>query len=260
MEFKRKVRQSIKFIQRFNFLNFYMGGFTINMSTYFLWLILPLLMKDNGGTSFQIGLADAITFGVTGITCPFIGLFLTKKWFPAGDVTRIGFILQGSCCVSIAIYFIDNGQLLPLFFLLLQESYALSFFWSICEFLISEEVYKGETNKKISYFSCSWSLGKAIGFLLGGVMRSAFGYTYSLYFAAVISLVSWVTFPRFLRNRSDTTHAEAKELKTINVRLDVHTVNDVPEADTRKPYYYMMYYVNLLIIHCTVYGTVAIFW
>ena len=260
---KRYAGATVKFIQRFNLFNYYVGGFTINMATYFCWLILPLLIKDicedTDKASFYIGLADATTFGLCGLTCPLIGFLNSRSWFDPDVVCRIGFVLQATCGITIALLYIDYTDVLPLFFLLIQQSFALAFFWSTCEFLLSNEIYKGETNQKMSWFSSSWSLGKAIGFVLGGTMRAAFGNTFSLYFSSVIVMIAFVVFPRFPRNRSMVTRNEAKELKKISVRVDVISVMAEPEKQSNAPYYYMMYYFNELVIHFTVYGTVAVF-
>ncbi|ELP88354.1 hypothetical protein EIN_227770 [Entamoeba invadens IP1] len=271
------LHQTKRFIQHFNVFNYYFGGFVINMATYFCWLILPYLIKEQGGSSFMIGLADCITFGLCGLLCPVIGLFLDKKWFPIDDIIRIGFVLQALCGVSIGIFYVEReGSLLPLFFLLLQQSFALAFFWSICEYMLSNEVYKGETNKKLSIFSVSWSLGKAIGFVLGGPMKSAFGNTFSLYFSSVIVMIAFVTFPRMPRHRSSVTRKEAKlrrlerrykkeypecateeSLKFSNNEIMKLTTED--SKSSRKPYYFTLYYLNNLVIHFTVYGAIAVF-
>ncbi|EDS88992.1 major facilitator superfamily protein [Entamoeba histolytica HM-1:IMSS-B] len=303
--------QKIKsFIQFLNIPNYFIGGFTINMATYFCWLIIPLLMKENGASSFLIGLADAVTFGICGLLCPIIGLFLNKKWFPIADICRIGFVLQAISGICIALYYIKGTLLLPIFFILILQSFALAFFWSICEFMLSEEAYKGEVNKVISRFACSWSLGKAIGFCVSGPMKTAFGNTFSLYFSSFISLISFVLFPRMPRNRSDITRSEAKALRkkeknvkghesVSDISVDIEELNnsksvssdeseEQPKSSnetneiknvtkeekneknnssekkkqpkpTYTPYYFMMYYFNNLVIHFTVYGTIAVF-
>ena len=137
-------------IQYFNILACFIGGFTINMATYFAWLIIPLLMKEHGGTSFQIGLADAITFGLCGLMCPVVGTMLNKKWFPLDDICRIGFVCQALSTIIIGIYYTTGVELLPLFFILILQSFSLAFFWPICEYMLSNEVYKHESNKKMS--------------------------------------------------------------------------------------------------------------
>ncbi|ELP93272.1 hypothetical protein EIN_056470 [Entamoeba invadens IP1] len=270
----------VRFIQRFNILNFYIGGFTINLSTYMCWLVLPLLMKERGDADpFMIGLADAVTFGITGLLSPIIGMVASRQYLCPDVICRIGFVLQATCAISIALFYITGTTLLPIFFLLIQESFALAFFWSICEYLLSNQIYKGETNEKMSWFCVSWSLGKAIGFVLGGPMRRAFGYSYSLYFSALIVLVAFVVFPRFPQNNSESVNEKRakkreekrkkkleKKLEKLRMNGDVIEEKDVEIQDgnflTRPrpiPHYFFMYYINELVVHFTVYGTIAVF-
>lgn len=269
MTTKEKTKTVISY---FNIIGCFIGGFTINMATYFAWLIIPLLMKEHEGTSFLIGLADAITFGLCGLMCPLIGLFLNKKWFPLDDVCRMGFVFQAFSTIIIGMYYITGTQLLPIFFILIFQSFGIAFYWAIAEFVLSNEFYKHETNKGVSYFSMSWSLGKAIGFLLGGPMRLAFGNTYSLYFASVIVLLAWLAFPRILRNRSQITRLEDKlQLRVLSGEMTqeemqekltgelVERTKSKAKSTQKFPHYYMMYYFNNLVIHFTVYGTIAVF-
>ncbi|BFU20621.1 major facilitator superfamily protein [Entamoeba histolytica] len=275
----KKVTKKVQF---FNLFNYYVGGFTINMSTYFCWLIIPLLMKENGATPFDIGLADAVTFGITGLLSPLIGFVASKEYLCPDTICRIGFVLQATCSISIAIYYISGTMIVPIFFLLVQESFALAFFWSICEYLLSNEIYQGETNQKMSWFCCSWSFGKAIGFVLGGPMRSAFGYSFSLYFSALIVMIAFVVFPRMPRNRSTTPNTaklekqkaklekkKAKKIESLTKKglsqeeIEIKINNMHKENFLTKhqpvPKRYFLYYLNELVIHFTVYGTVAVF-
>ncbi|EKE41071.1 hypothetical protein ENUP19_0020G0052 [Entamoeba nuttalli] len=264
-----------KYTTKLNLLRYYIGGFLMNMSTYFFWLVVPLLMQDRDASSFQIALADGITFGLTGIVSPFMGL-IADKTDPA-LMCRISFILQATCSLTIGLIYIKTESILPIYFLLLQQSAALAFFWSPCESLITTESYKGEENKKLSMFALCWSLGKAIGFLLGGTLKVKLGANSSLLLCGGLTLLAYILFPTLPQKNHLIERPKKKKKqnqedneKEMNNELNAENISD---SETKQigwkerinrinhpqpPRFILYYFINALILHFHVYGTIAI--
>ncbi|ELP89502.1 hypothetical protein EIN_391570 [Entamoeba invadens IP1] len=280
MTFLSTLKKVTYYTKKTNFLRYYIGGFMMNMSTYFFWLVVPLLLQDRKANSFEIALSSGITFGLTGIVSPFMGL-IADKTDPA-LMCRISFILQATCSLTIGIIYIDTQSILPIYFLLIQQSAALAFFWSPCECLITNESYKGEENNKLSIFALVWSLGKAIGFLLGGTLKVQLGSNSSLLLCGGMTLFAFVVFPLFPSKNNLTERPKKEKGKTDKVKetelSELAQRSDIPEDSSQTaneekvtflqklkrinhpepPKYILFYFINALILHFHVYGTIAI--
>ena len=146
---------------------------------------------------------------------------MTKKWFPLDDICRIGFALQALAIIIIGIYYTNGVELLPIFFILILQAVGMAFFWAICEYTLSNEIYKYESNKGMANFATFWSFGKAIGYGAGGFLKSALGTGTSLYIAIALNVIIIIIYPyrhvEWLRKIIEKEKQQLKEAKEIEM-------------------------------------------
>ncbi|KAL7713180.1 Major facilitator superfamily (MFS) profile domain-containing protein [Entamoeba marina] len=274
------LRRFFTFTTKFNFARYCLGGLLMNLSTYFSWLVIPLLLDDRGASPFLVSLSSATTFGLTGLVSPFMG-FVSDKTDPA-LLCRLSFVLQATCSLTIAVVYLETTALWPIYILLLQQSVALACFWSPCESLISNESYKGEENNKLSLFALSWSFGKASGFLVGGPMYVAIGSNKSLLICGALTMIAYVTFPAFpQKNNTKPRPKKQKKSKKTKTETEIEMKSHVSDGTSdssseeenkihffdkiremtkprKEPKRKVFYFLNSLILHFHAYGTAAI--
>ena len=200
-------------------------GFLFNFASYFYWLVVPLLCADMGGSTFQLSLLQTVAFVIYSFISPICG--------------KLGDKLNPYILIRIAMLFFVAAVLVILIFrnvfICLYVSVALwpfctAFYWPVTTGTVGFESPLGCENRNTSLYQVSWSIGKALGFLFGGILKGALG-TNALYICIAIVAVNMVVYPyrhpKWVREKIAASKKKGKkDTKDINVNVTIKAEGD----------------------------------
>ncbi|KAL7718012.1 Major facilitator superfamily (MFS) profile domain-containing protein [Entamoeba marina] len=202
-----------------NFPRACLTGFLFNFANYFYWIVVPLLANEQGASTFQLSLLQSIAFVIYSILSPFCGKIGDK--FNPYIIIRIAFCFF---IAAVVVILISPTSFICLYISVALWPFCTAFFWSVTTGTIGLESELGCENRNTSLYQVSWSIGKAFGFLFGGILKGALG-TNALYICIGIILANMVIYPfrhpKEIREKKKAKKEKEKLKKNKKISNDV---------------------------------------
>ncbi|BFU24743.1 transporter major facilitator family [Entamoeba histolytica] len=206
-----------------NFPRACLAGFMFNFASYFYWLVVPLKCVDMGGSTLDLSLLQTTAFVIYSIISPICGKL--------GDKFNPYILIRIAMCffvVAVAIILIWPNTFFVLYISVAIWPFCTAFFWPVTTGTVGFEAPLGCENRNTSLYQVSWSIGKALGFLFGGMLKGALG-TNALYICIGIVAINMLlypfTHPKRIREKIKQMKKEKtkpKEVSDITVEFTVH--------------------------------------
>lgn len=175
-------------------------AFLTDLCLYLVWVAIPYKAIGLGASAAQLGivatfssLAYVLTSVISGSLSDRVSRLL---------LARIGAVIFAAGCVLI-LRAESYGAMLPRMPLL---GLGMGFFWSPIQAAMADEASADGLERNIGIFNVAWSTGKALGFVLGGVLHARFGGPPLLLAGAATTLFVAIVLPR---SRPASPRAEA---------------------------------------------------
>lgn len=165
------------------------ASFIVDCTFYILWTVIPFRAIEMGADSFQLGLLPVVT-GATYIVASITFGWLSDR-LPHAAMLRGGAILAASGMLLVGM----ARQLDDLFTLAPIASLGTAMFWPTIQAAIGRESGPKNLGRDLSIFNVCWSAGKALGFLVGGVMLAELKAQGTLNIAAAATGLTIVLLP-----------------------------------------------------------------
>jgi MFS family permease len=166
------------------------ASFIVDGAFYVLWTVIPFLAHRLGADPFQTGLLTV----VTGVTYTVVSIF--SGWL-ADRVSRLLLCRAGGVLIATGMVLVSRAQSLQeLFFAAPVASMGTAAFWPALQAAIGREAGPAKLARALGSFNVSWSAGKALGFLIGGLALKAYGPSITLLGSAAsvgltLALLPW---------------------------------------------------------------------
>jgi len=177
---QRKKAPDFFGIIRRNF-RIYLAIFLRHLGATAVWLIMPLYLASLGADRYWIGLLWSINFGAQFVAMRYVEKFNENKVFALGQILSI--------LVFLAYGFTNNYRRL------IAVQIALGVSWS-CLYVGALLIVLGSGEDKgtaSGIFQSTINLCNALGPFIGGVIAQGIGYKGVMFFAAFITVASFVT-------------------------------------------------------------------
>jgi MFS family permease len=165
------------------------AAFCTDLALYLLMLSLPFRALDLGASSLVLGLVPVL------YAAPYAAFASTAGWlsdrWPRRRLIRCGLGLAAVGALSLA----RAQRLETILFSVPVVGIGLGFVWPSLQAGFSEIQQGRDLNRMVRWLNASWSSGKGSGFLLGGVLLSAFGGAAPSVVAAAALLVAATVLP-----------------------------------------------------------------
>jgi MFS family permease len=147
------------------------AAFLTDMAVYLVMLSLPYRLLRLGASPLVLGLAPAVYSAPYAITALGAGA-LSDRW-ARRTLIRAGSILAAAaaCAMSVA------GTVTSILLLVGFMGLGLAFFWPSLQAAFSEIDAGRELPRNVGLYNVSWSTGKGVGFLCGGILLQGIGAT-----------------------------------------------------------------------------------
>ncbi|EDR21669.1 hypothetical protein EDI_247240 [Entamoeba dispar SAW760] len=220
-----------------NFPRSCVTGFLFNFASYFYWLVVPLKCVDMGGSTLDLSLLQVVAFVIYSILSPFCGKI--------GDKFNPFIVIRIAMCffvVAVTLILIFPEKFFVLYISVAIWPFCTAFYWPVTTGTVGFEAPIGCENRNTSLYQVSWSIGKALGFLFGGMLKGALG-TNALYICIGIVVVNMILYPyRYPKRIRDKLNAlksknkkEEKEPKDVHVEVTMVPQNEHEADDVEIP-------------------------
>jgi MFS family permease len=171
-------------------------SFAADLQQYLIYTAVPFKALRLGADPFDLGVLAAASTGVYAVLVALFG-----RW--SDRVPRIR-LARGACAgvigVCIGLTLAQSVRRLVLCVAMLGASMAL--FWPSVQAAIADRSRLGELEKHLGRFNLSWSIGKAGGFLIGGLLVSTLGPAGTFTVASLIAFTIFWLLPGRKRSPS----------------------------------------------------------
>eukprot|EP01107_Rhizomastix_libera_P014759 TRINITY_DN4946_c0_g1_i1.p1 TRINITY_DN4946_c0_g1~~TRINITY_DN4946_c0_g1_i1.p1 ORF type:complete len:495 (-),score=128.12 TRINITY_DN4946_c0_g1_i1:56-1540(-) len=181
-----------------------------NFARFYTMMTYPLIATNFHASSTALGFGSALYSVVVTILSPFMGHLSDVMHPPHLVRMSITLAVVGTVCLMFA------PSMLWVYASMLVMGLSSSLFWPIIQSSVGIESPPGKEAHRITSFSISWGVGKAIGCLFAGYIYDAVGLVYSLLFLAILSATGLFTYPLM-----DPKKARARNFSQLNDDEDV---------------------------------------
>jgi MFS family permease len=182
------------------------ASFIVDGAFYILWTVVPFVAEAFDAGALQIGQLTMLT-GAVYVACSVTSGWLSDR-LPHLWLMRIGGILAGGAMILIS----QARNLHELFIVVPLASAGTGLFWPTIQAAIGREAEPARLDRALGAFNVSWSAGKSLGFLSGGLLLAGLGSEITLRAAAVSTLLAVALLPlrEFQRGATRADPAEAE--------------------------------------------------
>ncbi|MBV8882150.1 MAG: MFS transporter [Planctomycetaceae bacterium] len=180
-----------------------LAGLLFNWGTFLFWYVLPVRALDFHASSTQLALLPTASSIVYVLNSLFSGGLSDRM--SRSLLARLSTLLAvGVCALTIS-----AGSLGGLFLLVPFMGLACSFYWPSIQGALGAEVGSARLEKALGWFNVSWSIGKTLGFVMGGWITSAQSTSGALWMAAGSALPVLFLYPKDQALPKETAHVPA---------------------------------------------------
>jgi MFS family permease len=161
----------VKFSALFRRIGRYcLAAFGIDGAFYLTLTGVPWKAISLGATPMTLGLLPAVWSVIYILGCGMFGRLSDR--LAAEGMTRTGTLVLAGAVVVIAI----TDRLWGLFLGMAMAAVGLSLFWPALQASVALAGKRHSLDSDLGWFNISWSAGKAVGFLTGGLLLAGFGF------------------------------------------------------------------------------------
>ncbi|HLY10675.1 MAG TPA: MFS transporter [Planctomycetota bacterium] len=177
-----------------------LAGLLFNWAAFVFWTVLPIRALDFKASSTELALLPTASSIVYVLNSLFSGGLSDR--ISRALLARISVVLAVTACILA----IGAGSLGPLFLIVALMGFASSVYWPSIQGALGAEAGPARVEKVIGWFNVSWSIGKTLGFVMGGwlVAQSA---PRTLWLAAASALPILFLYPKDQKTRPEDVHA-----------------------------------------------------
>ncbi|HEV3026223.1 MAG TPA: MFS transporter [Planctomycetota bacterium] len=180
-----------------------LAGLLFNWAAFVFWTVLPIRAVEFKASSTQLALLQTASSIV----------YVLNSLFSGGLSDRVSRALLARVSVVIAVgacvLTISAGSLGALFLIVPLMGFACSVYWPSIQGALGAEAGAARLEKALGWFNVSWSVGKTLGFVMGGWLISAHSSNRTLWMAAWSALPVLFLYPRDQSARPEETHPTA---------------------------------------------------
>jgi MFS family permease len=178
-----------------------LAGLLFNWATFIFWTVLPARALDFKASSTQLALLQTASSVVYVLNSLFSG-GLSDRISRALLARMSTLVAAGACALLMGV-----DSLGGLFLIVPLMGMACSVYWPSIQGAVGAEAGPARLEKALGWFSVSWSIGKTLGFTLGGAGMSSRS---ALWMAVASALPVLVFYPRDQAPRKAEVHGEAR--------------------------------------------------
>ena len=151
-------------------------------------LSLPLLATQMGSSNLELGIIGSVGAAMYALTAVSAGTLSDK-------IGRKRVIISGSLIACLALAIMPMSRT-PLHLIVLNGVFGggLAFFWPVLEAWLTEEGDAEQIRRGLGGFNVSWSIGGALGPLIGGFLYARSSTHAFLFAAAGAAFVAYLAF------------------------------------------------------------------
>ncbi|MCK4547425.1 MAG: MFS transporter [Candidatus Eisenbacteria sp.] len=146
-----------------------LAAFITDFSLYLVWTAIPFKAVGLGASPAVLGLMPAVASSTYVLTTAFAGRLSDRV--SRLLLARLGCLLYVAGCLLV-MQARTIGEILPFLPLI---GLGMGFFWPPIQAAVADEGKLKFLERNIGLFNIMWSSGKALGFLLAGVLYAMFG-------------------------------------------------------------------------------------
>jgi MFS family permease len=178
-----------------------LAGLLFNWATFVFWTVIPARALDFKASSTQLALLQTASSVVYVLNSLFSGGLSDR--ISRALLARLSTIVAAGACALL----IGADSLGRLFLIVPLMGIACSVYWPSIQGAVGAEAGPARLESALGWFSVSWSIGKTLGFALGG---SAFSSGGALGMAVASALPVLVLYPRDQARAATEAHADAR--------------------------------------------------
>lgn len=205
-----------------NFYRYCMSGFIQNFSTYFYWILVPLIGNDMNTSSTALGLLQSVSSIVYALMTIPAGSWISEAMRPGIPmrVAIVVFLIGG----IVAMFASNVGWL---FLSVICIGLCNAVFWTlIIEAFGSED--KENKDRHSAIFSICHSFGKSLGFIFGGMLKSILGTTWTFSVMMIFLATLLIIMPiGMLPEKAQKRRLEKAAKKNRSTDPDAHEHGEV---------------------------------
>jgi len=160
-----------------------------DLSIYVIWVAIPYKAISLGADAIYLGLLPTVSSIAYVLTTLLAG--------PLSDrVSRLQLARFGALCFAVGSLLVMQARSLgALIALLPLTTLGVGFFWPPIQAALADEGDLSRLQGNVGLFNIFWSVGKALGFIVGGVLYAWFGAAPSFVVAAGLMLLVAAVLP-----------------------------------------------------------------
>jgi MFS family permease len=166
------------------------AAFCMDGGFFLISTAVPFKVLELGGGPVALGLAPAVaSLAYVAFT------LLTGRWSDRGG--RTWFCWAGNLSlVAFAVLAFQIRDLALLISALVLMSLGKALFWPVLQATLGDLSGPGELERNTAAFNVSWSSGKSLGFLAGGLLLARFGFQVTFLCGSALVVGSFLALPR----------------------------------------------------------------
>ncbi len=165
------------------------ASFLLDFTFYVLWTVLPFHAINLRADDFQLGALPMVT------SATYIVISIASGWLsdrlPHAAMLRCGLVISAAGMLLAG----TTGRLWLLYAVAPITSVGTGIFWPAIQNAIGKETSPEKLDRALGVFNVAWSIGKALGFFVGGSLYHWTGARPTLELAALATVLTLVFIP-----------------------------------------------------------------
>ena len=182
-----------------------LAGFLFNWLVFVFWFVVPVRAVSLKASSTELALLQTASTVFYVLNCLFIGRLSDRV--SRAVLARLACVgAFAACALTVAVRSLNQLYLVvPLL------GISGSIFWPSVQGALGAEAGPSRVEKVIGWFNVSWSIGKAIGFAVAGLLVAKYGNSTALWIAAASAVPILLLYPGDKVVRWDGPHEHGTE-------------------------------------------------
>lgn len=184
-----------------------------DFAIYLLWVAIPYKAIALGASAIYLGILPTVSSITYAITTLVAGRLADRH--SRIRLARFGAIFFVAGCLLV----MQARSLVALLALVPLMSVGIGFFWAPLQAALADEARLSALERNVGFLNVCWSVGKALGFLIGGALYTFFGADPSFLLAAGLLVLVAIILPaaRSAPGRSESESSES--LRDLTPRI-----------------------------------------